>query len=454
MKYYNIDIFYLGEFMNITVIGTGYVGLVTGACFSKMGNKVYCVDVVEEKIEMLKNNIMPIFEPQLEEIVRTSQKRGDLIFTTNISEALNDTNIIFIAVGTPMADDGSANLEYIFSAAHDIADNITRDSIVVIKSTVPVGTGFMVRDEIESILRQRNSPVKISIASNPEFLKEGSAVEDCLRPDRVVIGAEDEEVFETMKDLYSSFVSNHDRFILMDVKSSEMTKYVANAMLATKISFMNEIANICEVTGANVKNVRLGIGSDKRIGYHFIYAGCGYGGSCFPKDVQALINTAEDHGYSPKILANVEEVNRRQKQVLVKKATDRFGEDMKGLTFAVWGLAFKPYTDDVREATSLVLISELIERGAKIKAYDSHAMDEFKKAIDDKYLPSIEFKDNRYDVLDGSDALFLITEWKEFRNPDFDLLAEKLNHKIIFDGRNIYNKKIEGLGFELYQIGC
>lgn len=240
----------------------------------------------------------------------------------------------------------------------------------------------------------------------------------------------------------------------MDVKSSEMTKYVANAMLATKISFMNEIANICEVTGANVKNVRLGIGSDKRIGYHFIYAGCGYGGSCFPKDVQALINTAEEHGYSPKILSNVEEVNRRQKEVLVNKAVDRFGEDLTGLTFGVWGLAFKPYTDDVREATSLVVISELIDRGAKIKAYDSHATEEFKRAIDDKYLDFIEFKTNRYDVLDGCDALFLITEWKQFRNPDFELLAEKLNQKIIFDGRNIYDKKIQDLGFELFQIGC
>ena len=440
--------------MNITVIGTGYVGLVTGACFSKMGNKVYCVDIVEEKIKMLKNNIMPIFEPQLEEIVKTSQNRGDLIFTTDIKEALDNTNIIFIAVGTPMAEDGSANLDYIFSAAEDIADNITKDSTVVIKSTVPVGTGFMVKERIEAIIKERNSPVKIDIVSNPEFLKEGSAVEDCLRPDRIVIGAESEKTIETMKELYSSFVSNHDRFITMDVKSSEMTKYVANAMLATKISFMNEIANICEVTGANVKNVRLGIGSDKRIGYHFIYAGCGYGGSCFPKDVQALINTAEEYGYSPKILSNVEAVNKEQKQVLVKKAINRFGQDLTGLTFGVWGLAFKPYTDDVREATSLVVMSELIDRGARFKAYDSHAIDEFKRTIDDKYLDSIDFKDNRYDVVDGCDALFLITEWKEFRNPDFDILAEKLNQKVIFDGRNIYDKRIEDKGFELYQIGC
>ena len=440
--------------MNITVIGTGYVGLVTGACFSKMGNKVYCVDVVEEKIEGLKNNILPIFEPHLGTVVRTSQEKGDLIFTTNIKEALDDTNIIFIAVGTPMAEDGSANLDYIFSAASDIANNITKDSLVVIKSTVPVGTGFKVKDHINNILNERNSDVKIQMASNPEFLKEGHAIEDCLHPDRVVIGAEEDCVFETMKDLYSSFVLNHDRFVLMDIKSSEMTKYVANAMLATKISFMNEIANICEVTGADVQNVRLGIGSDKRIGYDFIYAGCGYGGSCFPKDVQALINTAESHGYVPKILSNVESVNKKQKTVLVKKVTDRFGEDLSGKTFAIWGLAFKPGTDDVREATSLVVASLLVKYGAKIKAYDSQATEEFKKAIDDKYLDSIEFVENRYDAIDGADALILITEWKEFRNPDFDLLGEALNHKVIFDGRNIYDKKIQNKGFELYQIGC
>jgi len=440
--------------MNITVIGTGYVGLVTGACFSKMGNKVYCVDIVEEKIQGLKNNILPIFEPHLGTVVRTSQEKGDLIFTTDIKEALDNTDIIFIAVGTPMAEDGSANLDYIFSAASDIANNITRDSLVVIKSTVPVGTGFKVRDHINAILDERDSDVTIKIASNPEFLKEGHAIEDCLHPDRVVIGAEDEEVFETLKDLYATFVLNHDRFVLMDIKSSEMTKYVANSMLATKISFMNEIANICEVTGADVQSVRLGIGSDRRIGYDFIYAGCGYGGSCFPKDVQALINTAQENGYEPKILSNVELVNKNQKMVLVNKVVDRFGEDLTGLTFAVWGLAFKPGTDDVREATSLVVISELIKRGAKIKAYDSQATEEFTRAIDDECLPSIEFKANRYEALDDADALILITEWKEFRNPDFDFLLEELTEKVIFDGRNIYDKKIQNKGFELYQIGC
>ena len=432
--------------MRITVIGTGYVGLVTGACFSKMGNKVYCVDIDEKKISNLKNNILPIFEPHLETLVRDSQKKGDLIFTTDTKEALDDSNVIFIA--------GSANLDYIFSAATDIANSITRDSLVVIKSTVPVGTCFEVKDHINEILKKNKSSVRIQMASNPEFLKEGHAIEDCLHPDRVVIGAEEEEVFETLKDLYGPFVLNHDRFVLMDIKSSEMTKYVANAMLATKISFMNEIANICEVTGADVQKVRLGIGSDKRIGYDFIYAGCGYGGSCFPKDVQALINTAESHGYVPKILSNVESVNKKQKTVLIKKVTDRFGEDLSGLTFAIWGLAFKPGTDDVREATSLVVASGLIDRGAKIRAYDSQATEEFARFIGDENLPSIEFAQNRYEAIDGADALILITEWKEFRNPDLDILAENLKQKVIFDGRNIYDKKIVKKGFELYQIGC
>lgn len=337
--------------MHLTVVGTGYVGLVTGACFAKMGNTVYCVDIDNTKIEGLKNNIMPIFEPNLDTLVKESQEKGDLIFTTDIKEALDDSNIVFIAVGTPMAEDGSCNLDYIFSAATDIANNITKDSLIVIKSTVPIGTGFKVKELVESIIKERGIDVNIEVASNPEFLKEGHAIEDCLHPDRVVIGAESEEVFDTLKELYAPFVLNHDRFILMDVKSSEMTKYVANAMLATKISFMNEIANICEVTGANVKNVRLGIGSDKRIGYDFIYAGCGYGGSCFPKDVQALIKTSQDMGYTPRILSNVELVNADQKKVLVNKVVNKFGDDLSGLTFSIWGLAFKPGTDDVREAT-------------------------------------------------------------------------------------------------------
>jgi UDPglucose 6-dehydrogenase len=440
--------------MNITVIGTGYVGLVTGACFSKMGNKVYCVDIDESKIEGLKNGILPIFEPHLGTMVKNGQEKGDLIFTTQIKEALDNTNIIFIAVGTPMSEDGSANLDYIFSAATDIAQNISHDSLVVVKSTVPIGTCFKVEEHINKILAETDSDVKIDIASNPEFLKEGRAIEDCMHPDRVVIGAEKAEVFNTLKELYSSFVLNHDRFVLMDIKSSEMTKYVANAMLATKISFMNEIANICEVTGANVQQVRLGIGSDRRIGYDFIYAGCGYGGSCFPKDVQALINTAQNAGYEPMILSNVEKVNAKQKMVLVNKVVNRFGEDLSGITIGIWGLSFKPGTDDVREATSLVVISSLIDKGAKIKAYDPEAIEEFKKALDNKYLDSIEFTQSRYSAVEDCDALILITEWKEFRNPDFDLLSKSLREKIIFDGRNIYDKKISQMGFELYQIGC
>ena len=440
--------------MNITVIGTGYVGLVTGACFSKMGNKVYCVDIDESKIEGLKNGILPIFEPHLGTMVKNGQEKGDLIFTTDIVEALDNTDFIFIAVGTPMSEDGSANLDYIFSAATDIAENINHDSLVVVKSTVPVGTCFEVRDHIENILKERNSDVKIDIASNPEFLKEGRAIEDCMHPDRIVIGAEEPEVFDKLKDLYSSFVLNHERFVLMDIKSSEMTKYVANAMLATKISFMNEIANICEVTGANVQHVRLGIGSDTRIGYDFIYAGCGYGGSCFPKDVQALINTAQINGYEPMILSDVEKVNANQKMVLVNKVVDRFGTNLNGRTFGIWGLSFKPGTNDVREATSLTVITSLIDKGAKIKAYDPEAIEEFKKTIDEKYLDSIEFVGNRYSATEGCDGLILITEWKEFRNPNFEVLSENLNEKVIFDGRNIYDKKISRKGFELFQIGC
>ena len=406
---------------------------------------------MEDKLKQLKQGIIPIYEPGLEELIKANVSENRLTFTSDIKNAVAKSLVCFIAVGTPQGEDGSADLQYVKAVAKSIGQSIKQYTVIVDKSTVPVGTAFKVEKVINDIV---DGKVNIKIASNPEFLKEGNAVNDCLRPDRVVIGAEDEEVFETLKELYASFVSNHDRFILMDVKSSEMTKYVANAMLATKISFMNEIANICEVTGADVKNVRLGIGSDKRIGYDFIYAGCGYGGSCFPKDVQALINTARDKGYEPKILSNVEEVNKNQKMVLVNKVVDRFGEDLSGLTFSIWGLSFKPYTDDVREATSLTVVRSLIDKGAKIRAYDSHAIDEFKRSIGDEYLDSIEFADNRYDVLDNADALILITEWKEFRNPDFDLISSKLNNNVIFDGRNIYNKNIREKGFELFQIGC
>ncbi len=433
--------------MKLTIIGTGYVGLVTGTCFAEMGNKVYCVDNDLEKIANLKNNILPIYEPNLESLVKSNQEKGDLIFTSDLKEGLNDSNIIFIAVGTPEREDGSVNLDYIFNVACEISEVISQDSLTVIKSTVPVGTAFKVKDMIESKLNN----IKIDIASNPEFLKEGVAVSDCMRPDRVIIGAENDAVFDILKELYAPFIVNSDRFILMDVKSAEMSKYVVNALLATKISFMNEIANICEKTGANIKNVRLGIGSDKRIGYGFIYAGCGYGGSCFPKDVKGLINTALNNGYEPKILANVDEVNENQKLVLVNKVVDRFGDDLSGLTFSIWGLAFKPQTDDVRCAPSLVIASEIIKRGGKIKAHDPKAIDNFKQNFDSE---NITYKNSKYDVLNDSDGLILITEWKEFRSLDLDELAKRMNQKIIFDGRNIYSPKIKEAGFELYQIGC
>lgn len=437
--------------MKLTIIGTGYVGLVTGTCFAEMGNTVYCVDNNIKKIEALKNNIIPIYEPNLENLVSSNQKKGDLIFTDDLKYSLENSDIIFIAVGTPMADDGSVNLEYINQVSIEIGENIVHDSIIVIKSTVPVGTAFKVKEIIETEIKKRNLDISIEVASNPEFLKEGTAIIDCMHPDRVIIGAEDKNTLETLKDLYSPFIVNHDRFILMDVRSAEMSKYVANAMLATKISFMNEIANICEKTGANIKNVRLGIGSDKRIGYNFIYAGCGYGGSCFPKDVKGLINTSIEHGYTPKILSKVDEVNENQKMVLVNKITEHFGEDLEGLTFSIWGLSFKPETDDIRSAPSLKIIEELLKRNAKIKAYDPKAIENFKNELNHKNL---EFMDSKYDALNNSDALILITEWKEFRAPDFNEMAKRLSQKIIFDGRNIYSKKIKENGFELYQIGC
>ena len=437
--------------MNLTVIGTGYVGLVTGTCFAEMGNNVYCVDIDENKINNLKKGIIPIYEPHLATMVIDNQAKNNLLFTHDLKEALDNTNIIFIAVGTPQDSGGGVDLSSVYDVAKQIAENISKDSLIVTKSTVPVGTGF----EIKKIINENKiNDVNIEIASNPEFLKEGAAIEDCMRPDRVIIGTEDEKSAEILKELYGPFVSNHDRFIFMDVKSAEMTKYVANAMLATKISFMNEIANICECTGANIQSVRLGIGSDKRIGYDFIYAGCGYGGSCFPKDVKALINTSKNNGYEPMILSDVEKVNLNQKKVLVNKVVDRFTSNLNGRTFGIWGLSFKPGTDDVREATSQIVITSLIDKGAKIKSYDPEAINEFKKSIDEKYLKSIEFVDNRYAACDNCDALILITEWREFRNPDFNLLSDKLRENVIFDGRNIYDKKITKFGFELYQIGC
>lgn len=439
--------------MNITVIGTGYVGLVTGACFSEMGNVVYCVDVNEEKIENLKKGILPIYEKNLDSLVLENYARETLFFTTKLEEALAKTDIYFICVGTPMLEDGSCDLSYVYDVAHSIGQLMDKPAIIVDKSTVPVGTADEVHNIIKDELDKRNLKINFEVVSNPEFLKEGVAIEDSLRPDRVIIGSENEKVIEIMKELYAPFVRQSDRFIVMDRRSAEMTKYASNAMLATRISFMNEIANICEKVGANINSVRLGVGSDNRIGYRFLYAGCGYGGSCFPKDVQALIKTAEDNDYNPILLKDVELTNERQKKVIVKKVIDVFGEDLTGKIFSVWGLSFKPETDDMRGASSTVIINKLIEKGAKIYAYDPIATDTAKIEFKDN-LDKIKFFNNKRDVLEGTDALILITEWKEFKSPDFDVVAEKLNNKIIFDGRNQYSRsQLEKLGFEYYPIG-
>lgn len=439
--------------MKISVVGTGYVGLVTGTCFSVMGNTVICVDSDSEKIEKLKKGIIPIYEPGLDELVVENYKKGNLHFTTDIKEALEKTNVLFIAVGTPMGEDGSADLRHVLDVAQSIGKYMTHDMIVVDKSTVPVGTAEKVKATIVEELKKRKASFKVTVVSNPEFLKEGAAVEDFMRPDRVIIGTDDEQALNVMKELYAPFTHSHERFIAMDIRSAEMTKYAANAMLATKISFMNEIANICERVGADVNMVRIGIGSDHRIGYSFIYPGVGYGGSCFPKDVQALIKTAKDHGYEPKIITAVEEVNARQKLSLVDKVVKRFGDNLSGKVFAIWGLAFKPETDDMREAASITIIKELLKRNAKVKAYDPKATQQAKEFYL-KGLQNIEYCDSKYDALNGAEALLLVTEWKEFRSPDFDEIKKRLKNPVIFDGRNQYNmKKLKKDGFEIYQIG-
>ncbi len=439
--------------MNISVIGTGYVGLVTGTCFAEMGNNVICVDIDEKKVRDLKNGIIPIYEPGLEKMVLENHQKGTLDFTTDIKEALDKTDICFIAVGTPMGEDGSADLQYVLAVAKSIGEHMSHHMYVIDKSTVPVGTAEKVRATIQKALDERGSDLTFDVISNPEFLKEGAAIADFMKPDRVVIGADNDKAFEVMRELYAPFTVNHERFVTMDIKSAEMTKYAANAMLATKISFMNEIANICERVGADVNKVRHGIGSDSRIGYSFIYPGCGYGGSCFPKDVQALAKTAKDYGYTPRILDAVEAVNYDQKKVISDKVIKRFGEDLSGKTFAVWGLAFKPGTDDMREASSITIINELTKRGARIKAYDPKAEHEA-KTFYLKDNPNVEYVQSKYDALSDADAMILVTEWKEFRSPDFDEMKLRLKHPIIFDGRNQYNrKKLEEYGFEYYEIG-
>ena len=439
--------------MNISVIGTGYVGLVTGTCFAEMGNSVICVDIDKKKVEDLKKGIIPIYEPGLEKMVLKNHESGTLNFTIDIKSALDKTNICFIAVGTPMGEDGSADLQYVLAVAEGIGANMSHHMYIIDKSTVPVGTAEKVRAKVQETLDKRGSDLTFDVISNPEFLKEGAAVSDFMKPDRVVIGADNEGAFEMMRELYAPFTHSHERFVGMDIKSAEMTKYAANAMLATKISFMNEIANICERVGADVNQVRHGIGSDSRIGYSFIYPGCGYGGSCFPKDVQALAKTSKDYGYEPKLLDAVEAVNYSQKRVVSNKVIKKFGEDLTGKTFAVWGLAFKPDTDDMREASSTTIITELTKRGAKIKAYDPKAEHEAKTY----YLKgndNVEYVASKYDALTDADAMILVTEWKEFRAPDFDEMAQRLNKQVIFDGRNQYNRKrLEENGWEYFEIG-
>jgi UDPglucose 6-dehydrogenase len=439
--------------MNITVIGSGYVGLVSGTCFAEMGNTVTCVDIDPVKIEKLNQGIIPIFEPGLETMVLKNVKIKNLSFTTMLHESLQNSEIAFIAVGTPMGSDGAADLQYVLAVAKSIGQSMHKRLIVVDKSTVPIGTADKVKATIQKELDARNSDVQFDVVSNPEFLKEGAAIADFMKPDRVVIGTDSEYASEKLKQLYHPFCMSRDRFISMDIRSAEMTKYAANAMLATKISFMNEIANICEKVGADANQVRIGIGSDQRIGYSFIYPGAGYGGSCFPKDVKALTKIAKENGYNAQLITAVEEVNDAQKLVIVQKIITRFGEDLTGFAFGIWGLAFKPGTDDMREAPAIYVIKELVSRGAQIKAYDPKAMDEAKEHYL-KGVQNITYAASKYDVLKYSDALVLLTEWKEFRSPDFEEMKTQLKTPVIFDGRNQYNTfNLEEKGFEYYQIG-
>lgn len=439
--------------MKITVVGTGYVGLVGAACLAEVGNHVLGLDVNLEKIRILKEGGIPIHEPGLLDIVRRNVENGRLSFTTNIEEAVHFGEVQFIAVGTPPDEDGSADLQYVTEAAHNIGRFMTSAKVIVDKSTVPIGTGDKVTAAVAEELKKRNVDIHYSVVSNPEFLKEGAAVEDFMRPDRIIIGTEDPKAIEVMKQIYAPFQRNHERLVVANLRSAELIKYAANSMLATRISFMNELANLAEMVGADIEMVRQGIGSDPRIGYHFLYPGCGYGGSCFPKDVKALIKTAKDvAGFDLKLLKAVEEVNDLQKFVLPKKIKKQFGKDLKGKHFALWGLAFKPNTDDMREASSRVLIDELVKAGATITAYDPVAMDEGKRIFkDEKHLT---FADTQDEALKNADALIIVTEWTEFRSPDFALIKASLKSPAIFDGRNLYDPKaIRALGFNYFPIG-
>ena len=437
--------------MKVGIIGSGYVGLVAAACFAEMGNDVVCVDVDQSKIDKLKNGIIPIYEPGLSALVRDNFAKGSLKFSIDIKDTLSVAEVVFIAVGTPMGDDGSADLKYVLQVAQSIGENMQHHLVIVDKSTVPVGTADKVKEKIQFALDVRDSSLTFNVVSNPEFLKEGAAIKDFMHPDRVVVGADDKNAMQLMRNLYDPFTLSNDRFIGMDIRSAEMTKYAANAMLATKISFINEIANICESVGADVNHVRTGIGSDKRIGYQFIYPGCGYGGSCFPKDVQALVNIANDHGYNPELISSVERVNKAQKKVLFSKLVSQFGDDLHGKKIAVWGLSFKPETDDMREAPSINLIQSIVKAGGEVSAYDPKAMDEAKFYLKDI---KVNYCNDKYSALEGADALILVTEWKEFRSPDFDLIKSKMNGNLFIDGRNQFKKEfIEGNGFKYIQIG-
>ena len=438
--------------MKVTVVGTGYVGLVSGACLADMGNDVLCLDVDATKIAGLKAGRLPIYEPGLDKVVAANVDAGRLHFTTDVKSAVAHGTLQFIAVGTPPDEDGSADLKYVLEAARSIGRHMTDYKVIVDKSTVPVGTADKVRGAIAEELARRGVEGRYSVVSNPEFLKEGAAVEDFMRPDRIVVGADDEQAIHLMRALYAPFQRSHDRLVVMDVRSAELTKYAANAMLATRISFMNEMALLAERLGADIEQVRQGIGSDPRIGVSFLYSGCGYGGSCFPKDVQALIRIGESAGQDLKVLSAVEQANARQKTVLLEKIVARFGADLTGRRFALWGLAFKPNTDDMREAPSRVLVAELLRRGASVVAYDPVAIEEAQRVFG--AAAGLSYADKAMSALDGADALVIVTEWKEFRSPDFAAIKAALRTPVIFDGRNMYSPDLpEGAGIEYHAIG-
>ena len=438
--------------MKITIIGSGYVGLVSGACFADLGNDVVCLDVDDKKIALLRGGGIPIYEPGLQQLVSNNVAAGRLRFTTDIDESVAHGAVQFIAVGTPSDQDGSADMRYVIAAARNIGRSMNEYRVIVNKSTVPVGTSERVRAAIAEELKNRGLDLPFSVVSNPEFLKEGAAVGDFMRPDRIVVGSSDERATQVMRQLYAPLLRNHDRMLVMDPRSAELTKYAANAMLATRISFMNELANLAEKLGANIESVRNGIGSDQRIGYHFLYAGVGYGGSCFPKDIQALQHTAGEYGMQLTIVDSVEKANRTQKQRILEKVRGRFGEQLDGRHFAVWGLSFKPNTDDMREAPSRVVINGLLARGASITAYDPVAMEEAKKIFANE--PGVRFASSTTGALDGADALIIVTEWKEFRSPDFDDMKKRLKSPVVFDGRNLYDPAMmREAGIEYFSMG-